>query len=311
MKKTMITMMVAAMTAMGGLAYADMSVPVYEKAPTMEKPLVGTVSFGYSSNYVSRGLVLSNASNDNAFTLPVTGEYALSDQYSIVGGIKYTMLETNGFTHCRGGGVSDEANGILGIRRDWGKGLTTTLGYQYVNGGLIDVFYPGKSGGSGRELFNSTKAEEHSVVFDINYDLSEVAFKGLFWDSRIQYAAKWMSGWWFTNTLGYKYDMCPAASVILSATWNVSAGYFDANSMNANGTQGVSLNLEIPVKICDCVVVKPFISTVWAGNGAITANRRHGEMGHMMMTHHGNVLDPGNVYRNFNVVAGAAVTYTF
>lgn len=291
----MITMMVAAMTAMGGLAYADMTVPIYEKAPTAQKLFVGSVSAEYSTNYISRGLIPSDASNDNAFPFSVTGQYALNDQWSIVGGVKYTLLMDNGFNHGRRDGVVDEGTGILGLRKDWKNGVTTTLGYQYVNGGIMNIFHPETPGGSAREIFNSHQSEEHDIVFDLNYDLSKAGLKGLFWDSRVLYSARWESGWWFTNTLGYKYDLCKRASAILSASWNASAGYFDANSLSANGTQGVSLNLDIPIKMCDCLIIKPYVGTVWAGNGAIAANHRYG----------------ASVYRNFTVVGGVAVTYVF
>ena len=284
-----MNMAIASVMAMGGLASADMVVPVYDKAPTTQNPFAGSVSAGYSSNYVSRGLVLAGASNDNAIPVSVDGQFALGNQYSIVAGIKYTELIDNGFKHSRRDGVSDEGTGIFGLRRDWCNGLTTTLSYQYVNGGIINVFHP--ADGRGRDIFNSHKSEEHSVVFDINYDLTKAGLKGAFWASRVQYAARWDSGWWFTNTLGYKFDLCSRASAVVSATWDVSAGYFDAKSINANGTQGVSLNLDIPIKVCDCVTVKPFVGTVWSGNGAHRA---------------GN-----DMYRNFTVVGGVSATYVF
>lgn len=76
-----------------------------------------------------------------------------------------------------------------------------------------------------------------------------------------------MSGWWFTNTLGYKYNFNRSTSLVVSGTWNATAGYFDRNSLNANGTQGISLTVAVPFKAMERLIVTPFAGTVWLGNG--------------------------------------------
>ncbi len=113
-----------------------------------------------------------------------------------------------------------------------------------------------------------------------------------------------MSGWWFTNTLGYKYDFNPSSSLIVAGTWNASAGYFDRDSLNANGTQGISVTVAVPFKAVDRLVLTPFVSTVWLGNGGMAGNYRGPSDRFPSRI-------PARIYRNFTFVAGLGLTYSF
>ena len=112
-----------------------------------------------------------------------------------------------------------------------------------------------------------------------------------------------MTGWGVPHTLGYKYDVNKSTSVIVAGTWNATAGYFDSNSLNANGTQGISLTVSAPVKATKDLTVTPFVGTVWLGNGGLAANHRGASARFPYR-------EPTKVYRNFTFVAGV-VAYTF
>mgnify|MGYP006901666986 CR=1 FL=1 len=76
------------------------------------------------------------------------------------------------------------------------------------------------------------------------------------------------------------------------------------NSLNANGTQGISLTVSAPVKATKDLTVTPFVGTVWLGNGGLAANHRGASARFPYR-------EPSKVYRNFTFVAGVGVAYTF
>ena len=125
---------------------------------------------------------------------------------------------------------------------------------RQVHGGIPGSFNIHNTGNnSGFPAFSHNRPEEHSFVLDIHHDFGK-GLENFFWDCRVQYTFRWMTGWWFTNTLGYRYDVNKSTSVIVAGTWNATAGYFDSNSLNANGTQGISLTVSTPVKATNCLL---------------------------------------------------------
>lgn len=319
MKNSTLSLIALAAVGMTGLSFAgpvgeQPVLPTYGKAlpassvvspcsyPTTVSSIAPwslSLSTGYSTNYSSRGLVPHNANTNHVVPVEINAEYALNKSYSLVGKIGYQWMMENGLTHARSSNLSDEGSIFLGGRKDWHNGLKTTLGYQFVNGGLPGAFRvqsdkPHYVDGN-RLAFHSAKPEEHNLILNARYDLCEWGLKNWFVESQVQYAFQWNDGWWFENTLGYKYDVCSRCSLVFSGTWNASSGYFDANSWNNNGTQGVSLKVEAPVKVTRQFNVAPFISTIWLGEGGQAANRHTGR----------------EIYRNFTVLGGFRLNYTF
>ena len=249
---------------------------------------------GYATKYISRGLAREFAS-DHVIPLAV-GAYQLNNQYSLIGGLKYQWLTDNGLEH-NDSGICDEGSAILGVSRKFGKSTIAALSYQFVHGGIPGSFNIHNTGNnSGFPAFSHNRPEEHSFVLDIHHDFGK-GLENFFWDCRVQYTFRWMTGWWFTNTLGYRYDVNKSTSVIVAGTWNATAGYFDSNSLNANGTQGISLTVSTPVKATKDLTVTPFVGTVWLGNGGLAANHRGASARFPYR-------EPSKVYRNFTFVAG-------
>ena len=252
--------------ALSGMASADIQVPLRVLNSTYDasRPFSALLGTGYATKYVSRGLAFQQSGSDHVVPVEAIGAYDLNKKYSILAGVKYQWLTQNDLTH-NSTGISDEATALLGVSRKFSDYTMASLGYQFVNGGLPGLMnvHLGQTS-SDFPAFEHSRSEEHSFVLDIHHDFGK-GLENFFWDCRVQYTFRWMSGWWFTNTLGYKYDFNPSSSLIVAGTWNASAGYFDRDSLNANGTQGISVTVAVPFKAVDRLVLTPFVSTVcWA-----------------------------------------------
>lgn len=256
----------------------------------------GRVGMGYDSKYVSRSLaVQDSASSDNAVYFEGCGQYTLSSKDALVGALRFDWLAGKGIDHYNSRHpLCDEGSALLEWAHYSSPQSVWAIGYQFVHGGL-----PGRLNyhisGSRQEFpfFDSHRPEEHSFVFDWHHDFSKGG-EGFFWDTRVQYSFRWVSGWWFHNTLGYRYTLSEHTSLVATATWTASMNYFNRHTANSNGTQGYELSLSLPYKVGRSVTVTPYISTVFIGNGAQAANSRQHDM-----------------YRDFTFVAGAGVQYSF
>lgn len=302
--KNIITAACALMGSLSGIASADINPPLgsLNSADKSSRPFSAIVGTGYATKYVSRGLAFQQSGSDHVVPVEAIGAYDLNSKYSILAGLKYQWLTQNNLDHDTTG-ISDESTGLLGVSRKFSDYTTASLSYQFVNGGLPGTLNIHKGNASGFPAFDHGRAEEHSFVLDIHHDCGK-GLENFFWDCRVQYTFRWMSGWWFTNTLGYKYDFNRSTSLVVSGTWNATAGYFDRNSLNANGTQGISLTVAVPFKAMERLIVTPFAGTVWLGNGGMAANHRGASERFPWRT-------PSKVYRNFTFVAGVGVAYSF
>lgn len=303
--KHILTAACAGIAAFGGIATADILPPLgqWPSSACSGKSFTSQFNTGYATKYVSRGLAFQNGGSDHVVPLEYLGSYALNKKISLIGGFQYQWLTQNNFTH-GDTGISDEASLLLGASRQFSKWTTASLSYQFVNGGLPGSLNVHK--GQSRDFppfFEHSRTEEHSIVLDFHHEFGK-GLEGWFWNSRVQYTVQWMPGWWFTNTLGYKYDYNKSVSAIFSGTWNATAGYFDRDSLNANGSQGFSLDVTVPCKVTRHLTVSPFASTVWLGNGGMAANRRG-------VSDRFPTRATTKVYRNFTFVAGVGLSYTF
>lgn len=290
--------------SLSGMAAADIQIPLQTLHSSYDasRPFSAVLGTGYATKYISRGLAFQQSASDHVVPVEAVGSYALNRKYSVVAGLKYQWLTQNNLDH-DSTGISDESTGLLGIARKFTDYTQASLSYQFVNGGLPGTLNIHKGETSGFPAFDHGRAEEHSFVLDIHHDCGK-GLENFFWDCRVQYTFRWMSGWWFTNTLGYKYDFNPSTSLIVAGTWNATAGYFERNSLNANGTQDISLTVSVPFKAMERLTVTPFAGTVWLGNGGMAANHRGASERFPWRT-------PSKVYRNFTFVAGVGVAYSF
>ena len=264
---------------------SPVSVPVEQDCP-----LSGEVDAGYASNYTCRGIVASHALAEGDSVIPagVNLNYKLCDANSIVASASYTTL-TSGH-HLMGDrdtSFHNETNFNLGWQNKDGllKNLSTTLGWNLIHGGLLGSF----------AKYDHAHSVTQEFYLNLNYDLTQNWFAGV----TTSYAFQGMTGWWFRPHVGYQAAICSDIDFVLSAGMSATSSYFDNKSLfMSNGSQAWWLKAELPVKLgAKNLSLVPFVSFNWAGEGALKANRGS---------------DRGDKpYKNFGVVAGAGLVYSF
>ncbi len=288
----------AVLAAFSGLANADINYDLAEIAQNKlsVKDLSISAGLGYETKYVSRGMAFADADTDNIIPLEAIAVYGLTNNYTLLGGLKYQWMTANHLTHNNHTGYCDEGTGIFGIARTFNN-TTLAFSYQFVHGGIGGFLNGHRRDGHPTSIpaFDHNRPEEHSFVFDVHHEFSAHGLKNFFFDSRIQYTFQWQEGWWFTNSFGYKHTVNDKLSLIGAATWNATMGYFDRYTDQVNGTQAISLTLKAPYRVNDNLTLTPFCGMHWLGNGGISANKRQA----------------GDVYRNFTINVGVGATYNF
>ncbi len=290
--KTITTSLCAAAAMLAGIAQADIIVPFGspEFAAEQARPYSGSVSLGYDTKYISRGMALQDSDSDHVIPVELLGQYNINSKNAIVAGLSYTRFLSNDSTlkNCRY--MTDEATGIIEFAHRFTPRTTVAAGYQWVHGGIPGSFHTANPG-EARDfpIFDSHRSEEHSFVLDLHQEFC----KGFFWNSRVQATFQWETGWWFINTLGYKYQLTEKTDLVATATWNACARYMD--TAQANGTQGYTLEVSAPTMVSKHVRVTPYIGLNFIGNGAEALNDRVG----------------GDVYRDVTFIAGVGASYVF
>lgn len=227
--------------------------------------------------------------------------------------------------------LCDEATFNVQFAHYFAERTMLAAGYEFVHGGLPGRFhatdYEAKfdavdnfiaNGGTlndilsadqGTEAFNSNRAEEHSVVIDFHHEFDQ-ELEGLFFHSKNRYVVQWESGWWFTNTLGYKYDICDKADLIFSASWISTLGYFDAEMANGNGTQSYVFSVFAPFRLCENFVITPHASCSVLGNGARKGQNKIAGR-HFTYGDYSILIGHLYAYENVTFDFGINATYTF
>ena len=298
----------AVVASFAGAALAGTPVKIVAPTPVpapvaTSSPLSGDIYAGYASNYTCRGIVASHALAEGDSVIPagVNLNYKLCDANSIVASASYTTL-TSGH-HLMGDrdtSFHNETNFNLGWQNKDGllKNLSTTLGWNLIHGGLLGNF--------ARYDYNATwmsdedvyRRNTHSVIQEfyltLDYGLPGNWFAGV----TTSYAFQGMTGWWFQPYVGYKAALCPVTDIVVTAGMSATSSYFGAAFEQANGAQAWWVKAELPVKLgAKNLSLVPFVSFNWAGVGALKANRGS---------------DRGDKpYKNFGVVAGAGLVYSF
>ena len=299
----------AVVASFAGAALAGTPVKIVAPTPVpapvaTSSPLSGDIYAGYASNYTCRGIVASHALAEGDSVIPagVNLNYKLCDANSIVASASYTTL-TSGH-HLMGDrdtSFHNETNFNLGWQNKDGllKNLSTTLGWNLIHGGLLGNF--------ARYDYNATWMSDedvyirntHSVIQEfyltLDYGLPGNWFAGV----TMSYAFQGMTGWWFRPHVGYQAAICSDIDFVLSAGMSATSSYFDNKSLfMSNGSQAWWLKAELPVKLgAKNLSLVPFVSFNWAGCGALKVNKG---------------LDKGDKpYKNFGVVAGASLVYSF
>ena len=264
---------------------SPVSVPVEQDCP-----LSGEVDAGYASNYTCRGIVASHSLTEGDGIIPASVDlnYKLDDCNSVVGAASCTFLISG--HHMAGErdfSFHNETDFLFGWKNRDGllKNLSTTLGWNLIHGGLLGSF----------AKYDHAHSVTQEFYLNLNYDLTQNWFAGV----TTSYAFQGMTGWWFRPHVGYQAAICSDIDFVLSAGMSATSSYFDNKSLfMSNGSQAWWLKAELPVKLgAKNLSLVPFVSFNWAGEGALKANRGS---------------DRGDKpYKNFGVVAGAGLVYSF
>ena len=263
---------------------SPVSVPVEQDCP-----LSGEVDAGYASNYTCRGIVASHSLTEGDGIIPASVDlnYKLDDCNSVVGAASCTFLISG--HHMAGErdfSFHNETDFLFGWKNRDGllKNLSTTLGWNLIHGGLLGSF----------AKYDHAHSVTQEFYLNLNYDLTQSWFAGV----TMSYAFQGMTGWWFQPYVGYKAALCPVTDIVVTAGMSATSSYFGAAFEQANGAQAWWVKAELPVKLgVKNLSLVPFVSFNWAGEGALKANRGS---------------DRGDKpYKNFGVVAGAGLVYSF
>lgn len=288
MQKKYIISAAFAVASLASVALAGPKAPVVPMTPVTvpasHKVFSGDLSVGYSTNYDFRGLILNTTDGENMTPIKLDTRTWLTDKTDLTAGLGYKALWNKDVLQ------DNEFNFNLGLEHKCAPGLTGRFGYDLYQGG-----FPG--------MVSKDWELDHSVTQEfmtgIQYDFGTVGAKGLFAGANAHYSFAGVTGWWFDLTIGYKKQLTEKFAAILSGTWWSTSSYFDAKMpWMANGSQSFALKLELPYQLCSHVTFTPFVSTVWTGNGAMKSK----DWGYYEGSH---------MYRNFTVVAGAGLTYSF
>ena len=285
----------AVVASFAGAALAGTPVKIVAPTPVpapvaTSSPLSGDIYAGYASNYTCRGIVASHSLTEGDGIIPASVDlnYKLDDCNSVVGAASCTFLISG--HHMAGErdfSFHNETDFLFGWKNRDGllKNLSTTLGWNLIHGGLLGSF----------AKYDHAHSVTQEFYLNLNYDLTQNWFAGV----TMSYAFQGMTGWWFRPHVGYQAAICSDADFVLSAGMSATSSYFDNKSLfMSNGSQAWWLKAELPVKLgAKNLSLVPFVSFNWAGVGALKANRGS---------------DRGDKpYKNFGVVAGAGLVYSF
>lgn len=316
------------------MAAEPISAESFAKLPALSaKRLTGSLTTGYDSNYVGRGLVISHsvAEGDSSELVALKMNYDVGhkqQQWSVDSTIAYRMVSSGHTMYgpapyaklnalaAQGIGspqsprnVENEFAVITALKYS-GKYGHVSLGHEFVHGGLLGAFakhFREQSASCVNEAFLETVYEPAKWV-EIGHTL-RLSFQGV-------------QGWWFEPYVTFKAPIIGTPehlklAGLLTFAMSATANYFDeGHNANANGAQAFWIKLSTPYFVNKHFVVTPSVSFNWLGSGAQkaahTSKLRRGFDDLNAATHGLVASDPTLVpYRNFAVVAGVNCSYVF
>lgn len=286
-KKNIISAALAVAT-FAGVAVAGTPVTVVQTpmpAPPAEKRLSGALTAGYSTNYDYRGLVPETSSGTNYTPVALDLDYKLNDYWSLYTGLDYKAIWDKDYD------VNNNEFGVeVGAKtKRWLPGLTISPNYKFTHGGWMgDVIKYGR--GNAHSYFQS-------FGVGLLYDMAEVNLPGFFIGGNADYVFQGATGWWFKGYAGYEAKFTERFSAIVTVEYNATASFYGAwAEPMGDGDMSYGVRLELPYRVCKNVVFSPFVGTWWLGSSGNNANVKWARE---------------NTLRNFTLVAGANLSWTF
>lgn len=275
--------------------------------------LSGSLTVGYDSNYVGRGIVISHsvAEGDSSEFVALKLNYDINKEgyWSLDNTILYKMVSSG---HTLYGPSPYDLLGSLGLNvpyknienefavvtgaRYTTKKATVAFGHKFVHGGLLGA------------MAKHFRGEGASCVNEIYLSPSYSPAPWVEAGVTVSYSFQGIQGWWYEPYVTFKApiigspeDMKMAA--LLTFAMSATSNYFQPeHGACANGAQAWWIKLATPYFVTKDLVITPSVSFNWLGCGAQRANQVAAFKG----------LNADYVpFRNFGVVAGVSCTYKF
>lgn len=259
-----------------------------KQAPTLScKRLSGSLTAGAATNYTCRGLVASHAlvEGDGVEKIGTHLSYDIGRKgfFTIENDTTYTFI-SSGHKLMGAQGLNFENELSVATSLKYTRCLWfTSLGYQFTHGGLLGA---------------QSKHIKGQGASTLNEGFATIGMTPISWlefGVKASYSFDGLQGWWFEpyikgtfNMIGTKED--PTLQGVVTLGMSATAGYFNADSANANGAQAWWIEGSLPYYITKHMVLTPSVMVSWLGCGA-----QH----------------TGNLYRNNGIVAGLSFSYIF
>lgn len=274
------------------------------------KRLTGSLTVGYDSNYVGRGLVISHsvAEGDGSEFVALKTNYDINREkyWSFDSTVLYKAVSSGhtlygpkpyAVAHIKHKNIENEFAVITGVRYT-GKRAHVAFGHKFVHGGLLGA------------MAKHFRRQGASVVNEAYLTPSVTPFKWLEAGVTVSYSFEGIQGWWYEPYVTVKAPVFgepqTANSMLALLTLGMSAtsNYFHPESQGAcaNGPQAWWVKLATPYFPSKHFMITPSVSFNWLGTGGQKANSIAAF----------KKIDRNYVpFRNFGVVAGVSCSYIF
>lgn len=325
--------------------------PLVTEPALSAKRLSGSLTLGYDSNYTGRGYVVSHsvAEGDSvvygalkfnydigkyskywtlghtlAYHVPTSGHrlYGNPDMSPI--GAYHAGVDSGALSGAYVGVTDPEQQAMIGqgviakrgtskikqanienqftliteakyTREKW----NVALGHSFIHGGLLGV------------MAKHYRDQGASCVNEVFIAPEWTPYQWLSVGVKTSYSFQGIQGWWFEPHVTVKFPIYGKPTTegsvlgVVSLNMSATADYFaDPYNACSNGTQAFWIKFSAPWFVKENIIVTPSVSFNWLGKGGIKANT-----GSEFRKYTDNpTMVP---FRNFGVVAGISVTYTF
>ncbi len=326
--KVRYTLIAVAALLTPAMAAETMSAESFAQLPALSaKRVTGSLTVGYDSNYVGRGLVISHsvAEGDSSELVALKMNYDLGHkqkQWSVDSMIAYRMV-SSGHTmygpapYAKINAVASAVGmpltvaprnvenefAVMTALKYSGKYGHVSVGHEFVHGGLLGAF--------AKHFRNQSASCVNEVFLETVYEPAKWVELG----NTVRLSFQGVQGWWFEPYVTFKAPIVGTPENIKVAglatfAMSATANYFDpGHSANMNGAQAFWIKLSTPYFVTKHFVLTPSVSFNWLGAGAQKAAKTSSlRNATALFGMEDSTLVP---YRNFAVVAGLNCSYVF
>lgn len=259
-----------------------------KKTPMLScKRLSGSLTAGYATNYVCRGMVASHAlvQGDSVEKVGVDLSYDIGRKgfFTIENSTSYTAI-SSGHKMLGVPEVNFDNEFVVETSLKYTrKYINASVGHQLTHGGLLGA------------IAHNVHGQGAAVVNEAFVAVAVTPLKSLEVGIKASYAFDGLQGWWFEPYIRNTFTLvgsceAPKLQSVLTLGASATADFFNEHDANTNGVQAVYVELALPWHVTKHLVLTPAVSFNWLGCGA---------------TH------TGDAYRNQGIVGSLSATCVF